>query len=799
MKKTNLTTQALVALLLASTAGTALAQTPAEPAPPKDGEVLELAEIIVTARKRKENLQDVPLTISVVGADAIARTGAENITDLAEQTPGLSIKPGFGRTGGGRPSIRGMSSILGDANAAFFVDGVYIANNINSYQLDNIERVEVIKGPQSALFGRQTFSGAINFITRRPTNELKGQAKLTVAQYDQIEATGYVSGPIIEDKLLMEINARKYNFGGDYVNADNGKRELGAQNSTNVGGRLLFTPTENFEAILSVGFSKDRDKGYIYGFQGSAKNNCYNATVVGAIGTTPRASSRARGFYCGEVETLDSYAYNNDELEALGYHGLEREFYRTSLALNYEFENDWSITSTSAYNHNENITGQDNTLVRSTAPSLTVSGRTQEDYSQELRVMSPQSERIRGLAGVYYFHDDLPDGFSVVQATGARQRFDSKDGVRSKSAFAMIEGDVTDGLTLGAEARYQKETIQDTDEVLGPANGAVGQPVNLKKAKFDAFLPRFTARYKVDTDMTLFATAAKGNKPGGFNSLPTDAQPAEVQRLRDAGLGVFDEEGAWSYEVGAKGTVMDAVNYSASAFLIDWTKQQLTRGEPYIRANGTPNSAALIQNAGKSEIKGFEVDVSGNAADWLFLRFAYTYVNAEFVDFYDEVTEEIYDTDGRASRLANGQPNPADVDGLDGDLKGNKLPQTPSNQFTVTTQITRPLSADLDFVWRTDFAYESKRFSQVDNLNHTGDSLNVNMNVSVEAQDWTFALFARNLLDDRTPLVVTRLLDFSRPIFRPNPLGGNQLTFLRDFAVSAPRKRQFGASFTYRF
>jgi outer membrane receptor protein involved in Fe transport len=163
------------------------------------GQGLQLEEIIVTARKTEESLQDVPIAITAFTAQAIEEAGIESVVDLASQTPGFSFNQGFGRSGGGnadassRPSIRGMSSILGTANASFFVDGIFVSGNPTSYQLDNLERVEVIRGPQSALFGRQTFGGAINFVTRRPTDETRGQVNLTGGEHDHFEASGRAS------------------------------------------------------------------------------------------------------------------------------------------------------------------------------------------------------------------------------------------------------------------------------------------------------------------------------------------------------------------------------------------------------------------------------------------------------------------------------------------------------------------------------------------------------------------------------------------------------------------------------
>lgn len=799
-------TGVVAAFLLTGVSLPSLAQAQDQVANPEASDAEDGEAIIVTARKKEENLQDVPLTISVVGAETIEKAKLVNVSDLALQTPGFSYKQGFGRIGGGggagvRPSIRGMSSVVGAPNAAFFVDGVFVSDNIASYQLDNLERVEVIKGPQSALFGRQTFSGAISYVTRKPSNEFTGRARFTIAEYDSIETSGYISGPIIKDVLKAELNGRIYRFGGDYVNADSGKRDLGDQRSMSVGGRLHFTPSDNFEALASVGYSDDRDKGYVYGFQGSALNNCFAPVLSGSQIPFPRTATSRRGFYCGEIKILPSYAYNNDAIEAAGFNGLDRSFFRSSLTMTARTDSGWSATSVSAYNRNNSITGQDNTLLPGANPSFTVDQSRSRDWSQEVRLMSPQDEPIRGLIGGYYYREDTLEGFQFTNNNRTRRTFDSADGVRSKSVFGLIEGEFG-RFTASAEARYQKETIIGSTEVLAPVgtnNAAPPAPTGIRRAKFDAFLPRFAVRYEANPDLTIYGTAAKGNKPGGFNAFPIDASAADIASFTSQGFDIFDEETAWSYELGVKGN-WRGINFSVAGFYTDWSQQQLSRGESYTRLNGTPNSVVFIQNAGSSEIKGFEFDISGKPADWLYLRFGYTYVDARFTEFYDDTTEEIYDTDGRPGFLTNDTRNPADLDNLEGDVSGNFLPQTPKHQFIATAQITQPIDDDLEFFLRGDLAYESKRFSQVDNLNWAGDSYNLNMSVGLERPSWSLTFFARNLLNDKTPLVVTRLLDFNRPINRINPLTGLPgVSFFRDFAVSAPRKQQFGATLEFKF
>lgn len=776
------------------------------------------AEIIVTARKREENLIDVPIAITAVTAEQLDRANVDDVSDLAQQTPGLSFRQGFGRTGAGqgeggtsRPSIRGMSNVLGAPNASFFVDGIYVSGNITSYQLDNLERVEVIKGPQSALFGRQTFSGAINFVTRRPRNEIDGKVKLTVGQYNHLEASGYVSGPIVDDKVLFEVNGRIYKFGGDYYNLATGKRDIGDQETRNIGGKLILAPTENFEAVINVGYSEDRDKGFPIQLFGSTNLNCFLPQITSTVGGIPQARGRSVGYFCGEIESPKNYAWNIDEIEARGYKGLARDAFRSNLKLEYTTDSDWTFTSITAYNTSKNQQAYDNTYqpipstgFPATSFAPTISGAKVKDISQEVRVLTPRDAPVRALLGGYYYKEDDGTRFSYNYQRDALYLLDTEDGVRNRALFGMVEWDALERLTLSAEARYQKEKIIGSNEASTAAATTPRDtllPITLlRTSKYNAFLPRFTARYEVHDNLNVYGSVAKGNKPGGFNDLPTNARAADIQFFKDEGLEIFDEESAWNYEIGMKGAAFDRrIYFNVDAFYVDWTKQQLTRSEPYVQTNGTAANAAFIQNAGKSEIKGLEFDVSGRPSEWLYLRAAYTFVDAKFVDFDDENTERIFDTDGIPSFLPNGQRNPADTDTRTGQVKGNRLPQTPQHQFVISAEAKRPVATDVDVFLRSDLSYEGKRYVQVDNLVHTGDSYNLNLSAGIERPNWTFQLYVENLLDDRTPSVVTRLIDTRRLISIPNGLGGRQTTFYRDFLISAPRKREIGATLTYRF
>lgn len=772
-------------------------------------------EIIVTARKREENLIDVPVAITAIGEEEIQAAGIEDLTDLSRQVPGFSFKQAFGRTGSGdggggavRPSIRGMSNILGSPNAGFFVDGIFVSQNVSSYQLDNLERVEVIRGPQSALFGRQTFSGAINFVTRKPGNELHGAVNATVAQWNHQELSGYIQVPLINDRLALELNGRIYRFGGDYVNQDSGKRDINGQSSQNFGIKVRATPSDNFEMIVNAAVGHDRDRGYASFVVPSTALNCFLPKIIGTVFGIPRGATRSRGYFCGEVESPKTFAYNNAEVEALGYFPLERSYFRGDTTFEYTTDSDYIFTLVGAYNWQENQNGFDNTYLPSTNPSLTVQYLSNYDYSFEGRIQTPQSARIRALLGAYYYNADDDEGFSVQTAPtstsfGRRSGFTSADGVRNMAAFGLLEFDVTGQLTVSAEARYAKDTIYGSREIA--VLDGQGAPTDLRSVSYTKFLPRFTARYELASNWNLYGSVAKGNKPGGFNDLPVDAMPSNNVDFSARGLDVFDEESIWSYELGTKGR-LGGFNFNLAGYYIDWSNQQLTQSQPYQRLNGTFFTTPFIVNAGKSRIKGFEAEFFGSVTDWLDIRLAYSYNDARFVDFYDENHEQLLDTDGQASFLdaALTQRNPADVDGPNGQVAGNRIPQTPAHQLAASTNIEFPISSSLGFFFRTDFSYDTKRFTQTHNLAHTGDSYNLNLRSGVEFGNLKLTAFVDNVTDDRTPVAITRLLDFNRPLLVPDPVrtfAGQPVafSFYRQFIVAAPRRRQFGLSGSYRF
>ncbi|MCK5424740.1 MAG: TonB-dependent receptor plug domain-containing protein, partial [Emcibacter sp.] len=350
-------------------------------------------EIVVFARKRREKIQDIPASIGVLSAAMIEGSAISGLKDIAAFTSNFTYDEAFGRNNLQRPVIRGMSNILGASNAGFFIDGVYVSGGMASTPLFDLERVEVLKGPGSALYGRATLAGAINYITKRPKDELEGQVSARAATHNEYELTAQISGPLIEDKLGFSLSARHYEFGGEYENTGPGGGKVGQEKSQSIAGALVFKPTDNFGAYLRVFYQKDDDGHTANAIQPAVTNNCFLATG---------------GYFCGEISSPDSVALN---LDVFDDPGLERDIFRTSLIMDWEQEK-FRISSISSYSKDQLRDQRDNDFVPIAALGgvfHVLSDTEVKSYSQELRINSNDDGPFRWFVGGYYYYENIDD------------------------------------------------------------------------------------------------------------------------------------------------------------------------------------------------------------------------------------------------------------------------------------------------------------------------------------------------------------------------------------------------------
>lgn len=650
------------------------------------GEALQ--EVVVTARKYSEPLQDVPLSVTALDARAIEERRIGDARDLALFTPGFSYTNAVGRTSLERPVIRGQSNILGEPNASFFVDGIYLSGSVGQTEMANLERIEVIKGPQSALFGRATFAGAVNYVTRRPTDTFTGRLDASYGQHEQLELDASLSGPVVPERLRFLVAARRYDYGGEYTNSLDGQR-YGEERSDSATLKLLWTPLEALEVDALFTWARDDDGHPVLAFQGYTFNDCRLRD--------PLTLPRSRGYYCGEAIDIDrlSFAAITDPFPR-GVAGVDRERLRGALGARWHFAGGYELVSASAWSDEELRTGFDTSYagydplrlgdppgIVSGAVSLPndatgdflrqylnggsflrIEGEARNDFSQELRLASPRDRPLRWLLGAYWFRgtdDDVrsdkiyPDGRIVPagQAPLSIRR------IRNRALFGSVELDLGERWTLALEARRAEDEIRQQTlsfPTLAEATGrtsiapllpdvnpgfvapALGRDqVQSFRETFRSTTPRLSLRYEPRDDLTFYATYAEGNKPGGFNT------GLVVPVLAAVGIPVaYDEEKVESYELGARFALADGrLRLSLAAFRNDVFNQQLTQNVVATFGSSVFTNS-YVDNIGETLIRGFELGLEAALTPSLAVSLGYAYTDAEIESFVLQDQADLY-------------------------------------------------------------------------------------------------------------------------------------------------------------
>jgi iron complex outermembrane receptor protein len=758
-----------------------------------------LEEIVVTARKREERLKDVPIAVTAISDERISELNLKNVEDVARFTPGFSYTAAFGRRNGERPVIRGQSNILGEPNASFFVDGVYISGPSVSTEIASLERVEVIKGPQAALYGRATFAGAINYVTRRPTNLLEGEVRATGAEHGEYELAAWASGPLVDDRLLFFVAARHWEYGGEWTNQLTG-RKVGAEETNSLSGKLLWNITDNLEAIGLLSYSEDDDNHIALTFQGRDFNNCL-----------PRGPSnpRSRGYYCGEaVDTADLPVELRTDLFPKGG-GLERDRIRGSLTLNWLLS-DWTLTSVTAYSDVSEETETDVSYAGYDAFAALfnpgafwrLEGEGTKDFSQEVRLRSPEDRPLRVTAGVYYWDSEfettrnlkvLPSGDIVPNSGGLTQR-----DVTNEAVFAGLEWDISDRWTLTLEGRYGKDKVKQRSLDI-PSGGTDYEVVATQQGDFSNFLPRATLTWKLNPEVTLYANYAEGAKPGTFNSGAVLSVPGVPEAV--------DEEQSRNYEVGAKTLLLDGrASLNVALYYVDLFDQQLTQ-TAFVETPTGSVANSYIENVGKTVSKGFELELNLQLTESWDLQLGYSYNDSEIKEYLNQDQADLY-SDQPSSAFAPpncggaGQPTCAELAAQDlatfGDVSGKRPPRAPENQAFLATRVQFPLGDRLSWFVAGDVTYEGSKFAQVHNLIETGDRTYLGARVGLTGERWSVTLWGKNLTDDTTTTDILRYIDLKGVETFPQYIAlGRYIP--RGFALTLPRGRQVGLTASLRF
>jgi iron complex outermembrane receptor protein len=754
-----------------------------------------LEEVVVTARKREESLQDVPLPVTALSAADIANRQVTSLDDVAKFTPGLVFSKVFGRATE-RPVIRGLASVLAGTNAsvetgaAYFIDGVYYQGAIQSLDMNDVERVEVIRGPQSALYGRNTYSGAINFVTKRIGDTTTGGAS---ASFDGEERniSARVAGRLT-DWLAGSVNGRYYDFDGQHVNQLTG-RNVGDENSNSFGVNLDITPTETTELRLRYQSTRDRDGTRPIFFQSGADNNCFPGTrSLGSYNST--STDNRNQWFCGEVKpglvylndapvtrpivpvngipaTLRGQAPGAliyDTRQGLPFSGVHRDAEFASagfrwdimgsgynLVLNGGWRDEDLKTGADSDHSSVNIIGANVNGVQPIATGGSSALDTFQDWSSELRIESPQEDRLRWMVGIYHYEWENQSYRIDFASLGGQDRPFQLSDIINTGYFGSIGFDFTDRLSASLEIRRAEERKGQIDwsQVINNQAGPTAAPTYNSALRgndeWKSTTPRATVDFKLNEDITLYAIYAKGYKPGGFNGAVAinNGRPADESFLQEESV---------NYELGMKSQWFDRrLVLNVGVFKMEIDAIQLTT--PITNSVGAVTSIAT--NQGDGEITGLEIESRYAVTDNFTVGFTYALADTEFTTGIDDFQWQITSGGGifnpanptDPARNLNGQGNAS--------IAGNPFPLAAKHTASLTGDYSQPVfGGDYRLYVNADLSYTSKKNIQVHNTAFTGDALIAGARIGIETDSWRVGLYGRNLLDEDSLPGATRWL-----------------------------------------
>ncbi len=664
LNRQNLLISVAMPLTLLGAAPT-VAQAPAErAAPAAEAAAADTStDIIVTAQRRSERLRDVPIAITALNAEALAKAGVANLRDLERVTPALQL-PMYG--GFLRPSIRGISSglsTLGDSsNVAVYLDGVYQpTQTAGIVDLPDVSSVQVLKGPQGSLYGQNATGGAIIIDTIAPSFDFKGKLSASYGNYDDKAISGYVTGPL-GDKVAVLISASANDRGGYNRDLLRGGHDKGLR-SKQIRGKILFNATDDISFTLGGYWSKRNDTGVYTGapFNGNSLGNALTKLLFPGTPVATKPHTFATSF---QPDLLS-------------------KSYGVSLLGKFELGALGTLSTVSAYQHAKvtDIVDVDQAPINfAEVRPLVIPARA---YIQEVNFTS---ERFGGFsfATGAFFMDRVEQfrpsqfglyfapyqNFSASPVPGFQLMTFAKNKKKSYAAYLEASYDLTDQLTITAAGRYSYERVLVFNNGFLTTNTQFRDPRGT--FTFKKFTPKAVIRYKPTDDHMLYASYSKGFKSGFVNNgdvgkcpggptdgscLPNPVKPETVD----------------AFEVGYKGRLADGLNVTLAAFHYKYKQIQVFI---YQAPNG------FYQNAAAGRLNGFDFDAEWAVTPDLRLTIGGSYVDSKYIGFTNASVYNPIPAAGCAAQFVSfpcGNIQSAE------DVSGNQLERAP--KFAATASI----------------------------------------------------------------------------------------------------------------
>jgi len=687
-------------LLLAAAVAAAL---PA-PALAQQGTVM-IEEIVVTARKRIENLQEVPVAITSLSASALEDRQIADLADMGAVVPNLTIYAARGSNTTLTAYMRGVGQadpLWGvDPGVGLYIDDVYIARPQGALlDVYDIERIEVLRGPQGTLYGKNTIGGAIKYVSAPLESEWEGSVTGTVGNYGQADLKGMLNIPLGE-RAAMRISAATLNNDGYGRNL---LQDVATSDKDTTAARVAFRwqPTDTLDIKLSADLTRDDSKPR------GAKRLEPNAFETLYTGQPPRPANE-------NPFDVDSGFAPINRTDTDGY----------SLTVDWEASGSLDFRSITAYREGETLTYIDfDTLP---FPIADVSATYKDDqFSQEFQLLYDAGGRLTGVLGLYYFDGDA--GGQVRNNFFGAIFGDTQGNMKTESWAVFGEGtyQFTDSLGLTVGMRYTSE--KKSVDVLNRAysDGSYETPIAVAadfddSKTFDSFAPRVVLDWQATDSVMTYLSYSEGFKSGGFNvranqvAVPESAEP-------------FDDEKITTYEVGAKTTWAGGrVVLNGAYFYSDYEDIQLSVFTAYDSdGDGVDDSFfGDFTNAGKGEVQGVELELAAFPTDGLTLQLSGAWLDTKYTEYL------------------SGGVNVADQ---------QKFTNAPEWQFGFNGTYSHALAALGSLIWQLGYTYQSEVYPTTDLselIKQDGYGL-VNASVTFATDDgaWRASLWGRNLADE---------------------------------------------------
>lgn len=822
-----------------------------------EAQQIALEEIVVTARKRSESLQEIPVAITAFSSAQMEAIGAPNLVDLAKFTPGLQFnEQGVQEPGRVYTAIRfrGLGSELKEPFAqtgSAFLDGIYMPGGVSSLGNENFERIEVVKGPSSAWLGRSTFAGAVNFITKTPsTEEFSGRASTRFAEDGTYDVTFSHEGPIIEDKLAYRAFVRGYGTSGQYSASDGG--ELGAERTDTIMGTLYATPTDSLTMKLHAIYSEDKDsspaQAFISGPLGLRGNNttgltnCLDTRTGGAVkadGVTPLTD-----WVCGKIPEVASIIDSSTAISAdliqfwnevvpefpgapyIDQVGLRRENLRLSLNIDYDL-NAGGILEGSTLSFLGGY-GKENSVFIRDFDLTPVANWLSRDPSQnkvkqfEARITSSEDNDLTWMLGVSYF-----DGGFQATFQGGEVAVGTDGGLTGPGSFDLDTalGRAPDGfcpcffppLTIGPENGGETKGVFGTIGYQFTDEFSFDFEWRYQKDEITVILPGVTSVDGFAPQIQALATGNGGELGQSFKKFlprvtlqyqPTDDTNVWATFSRGNTPGYFNAD-----VVNRPAADIDLIfaQIQTDVFLDEETLDNYELGwKQQFLDNRVNFSLVAYYMEWKNQKTRTGATINRNDAEMSQIALNATIggFNTEFkgIEFEGSAaaTENlVFDwglnyADAEFKNFECGFTDDFFPPAADGRLvcDGNRPVQFPKWSGSIAGTWTDSLTDDWDYFLRWDASYTGKRFADEANFAYVGSQILSNLRIGFSNDDMRIEGFVTNLFNDKTWLAGQRWTDFSADQGGLFPF---EFTVQQGIALSAPKLRQFGVRASYNF